>query len=90
MRFAQGGGVIIRTAAPKVRVVDTTGAGDAFNGGFLAALVRGRPLAECLRLGTLVGSLSTRAAGGLDALPSRDEVTRRGDRRPATGDRRPS
>ena len=62
---------VSRVPAPRVRVVDTTGAGDAFNGGFLAALLAGRDLGACLRAGVRTGSLSTRAAGGLDALPRR-------------------
>jgi len=72
--FAIVGGGMLRVAALEVRVVDTTGAGDAFNGGFLAALVRGRDVKDCLRLGVHVGSLSTRAAGGIDGLPSRAEM----------------
>lgn len=67
--LALTGGTVMRAAAPRVRVVDTTGAGDAFNGGFLAALVRGQGVGACLRAGVRVGSFSTRAAGGLDALP---------------------
>ncbi|MCC7033815.1 MAG: carbohydrate kinase family protein [Acidobacteria bacterium] len=74
-------GAIVRVPAPGVRVVDTTGAGDAFNGGFLAALVRGRPLVACLRAGVRVGSLSTRAAGGLDALPFSRDVRGAGRRK---------
>jgi sugar/nucleoside kinase (ribokinase family) len=62
-------GVRRRVPAPRVRVVDTTGAGDAFNGGFLYARLRGRPLRECLAMGNFVGAQSTRAPGGLDALP---------------------
>jgi sugar/nucleoside kinase (ribokinase family) len=54
---------------PRVRVVDTTGAGDAWNGGFLHALLHGASPRECLRVANRVGALSTRAAGGIAALP---------------------
>ncbi len=61
----------IAAPAPRVRAVDTTGAGDAFNGGFLFAWLGGRPPLECLRIGNSVGAASTLAAGGVDALPRR-------------------
>jgi sugar/nucleoside kinase (ribokinase family) len=61
----------IAVAAPRVRVVDTTGAGDAFNGGFLVAFLQGRSRRECLRLGNYAGAQSTRAAGGITSLPIR-------------------
>ena len=64
----------LKAKAPRVRVVDTTGAGDAFNGGFLHALLRGASPRECLRVGNLVGALSTRAAGGVNALPRKAAV----------------
>ena len=60
--------------APRVRAVDTTGAGDAFNGGFLYAFLRGRPPRECLRIGNFVGARSTLAAGGIAGLPRRREL----------------
>lgn len=49
-------GNLVSAAAPKVRVVDTIGAGDVFNAGFLAALARGEALASCLSAGTKVAS----------------------------------
>ena len=65
------GDLDVRVPAPRVPVVDTTGAGDAFNGGFLAAFLDGRTPRECLRLGNRVGARSTLAPGGIDALPTR-------------------
>jgi len=55
----------LRAPAPRVKVVDTTGAGDAFNGGYLAAFVRGRDAATCLREGNKAGAESTTRAGGV-------------------------
>lgn len=51
--------------APRVKVVDTTGAGDAFNAGFLVAWLRGHTPARCLAAGNKVGAASTLKAGGL-------------------------
>ncbi len=64
-------GRILRAPSPPARVIDTTGAGDAFDGGFLAALLRDASITRALRLGTYVGARSTEAAGGIDALPAR-------------------
>ena len=57
------------TAAPgrPVEVVDTTGAGDSFNAGFLAARLSGRPIEEAVAWAAAAGSLSTRAPGGTAA-----------------------
>jgi sugar/nucleoside kinase (ribokinase family) len=54
--------------------VDPVGAGDCFDAGFLAARLAGRPLAECLRLAVACGTLSTRAAGGVDGQPDLAEA----------------
>jgi sugar/nucleoside kinase (ribokinase family) len=53
--------------------MDTTGAGDSFNAGFLASWLAGRPLGDCLRVAGACGSLSTRAAGGTAAQPTIEE-----------------
>jgi ribokinase len=64
----------LRSPAHPVSVVDTTGAGDAFNGGFLFALLSRRSPVDCLRIANWVGGLSTRSAGGINALPRREEL----------------
>lgn len=61
--------VDLYVAAPRVAVVDTTGAGDAFNGGFLHRLLRGGSPRACLAAGNHVGARSTTAPGGTAALP---------------------
>ncbi len=55
----------IHVAAPRVRAVDTTGAGDSFNAGFLVAWMRGKRPEQCLKAGNKLGADSTRKAGGL-------------------------
>jgi ribokinase len=64
-----GSGIDLSAPARPTHVVDTTGAGDAFNAGFLAARLCGGDLHSALRLGNRVGALSTRRAGGIAGLP---------------------
>lgn len=54
--------------------MDTTGAGDCFNAGFLDAWLGGESLDACLRAGNICGALSTRKMGGMDGFPTREEV----------------
>lgn len=53
----------------RVKAVDTTGAGHAFNGGFLCARLRDFSPEATLRLANFVGAMSTRLPGGIAALP---------------------
>ena len=57
-----------------VQVKDTTGAGDAFNGGFLHAISEGLPPDECVILGTITAGLKVTGRGAVDPLPYRKEV----------------
>jgi ribokinase len=68
------GAHVERIPAPEVDAVDTTGAGDSFDAGFLAARLDGRPVADALAYAIACGSLSTRAPGGTDGQATRDEV----------------
>lgn len=53
----------------RVKAVDTTGAGDAFNGGFLCGRLREFSPEATLRLANFVGAMSTRLPGGIAGLP---------------------
>ena len=72
--YAQAGQQSWHSSALNVEVVDTTGAGDAFNAGFLAALLRDLPLETCLRYGNICGGLSTTKRGGTTAVPTLEEL----------------
>jgi len=56
--------------APRVRALDTTGAGDAFNGALAVALARGEPLSRALREAVRAGSASTLRRGAAAAMPT--------------------
>lgn len=77
----QGGKAINSTeiaASPilPVKVVDTVGAGDSFDAGFIFAFLKGMTLQQSIHLACVCGSLSTRAAGGIAGQPSWDEANK--------------
>jgi ribokinase len=65
-----------RVPAFRVAVVDTTAAGDAFNGALAVAAAERRDLAEALGFAAAAGALACTRRGAQPSLPSRDEVER--------------
>lgn len=64
----------IAVPAPKVRAVDTTGAGDTVNGVLAAGLLEGRPLEEAARRAVAAASASVTQAGAREGMPGRAEI----------------
>ncbi len=58
----------------KVNAIDTTGAGDAFNGGFVTALAEGKDVFEACQFGNAVAALSVQKLGTTPSMPTREEV----------------
>jgi sugar/nucleoside kinase (ribokinase family) len=78
-RGAQGaigatGGEVSRVAAEPANVVDTTGAGDCFNAGFLRGWLAGLGLEESLTLGNICGGKAVEAFGGYRGCPREAEL----------------
>ena len=73
--LAVSGDQVIRSAAVAVEGVDSVGAGDSFDAGFLAGHLAGRPPEESLRLANACGALSMRAVGGTGAQPTLAEAS---------------
>lgn len=58
----------------RVEAIDSTGAGDAFNGALACALAEGRPLDEAIVFANAAGALTATRCGAQDALPSRRDI----------------
>jgi sugar/nucleoside kinase (ribokinase family) len=65
---------LIEVPALPTEVVDSTGAGDSFDAGFLAGFLMGEPLRRCLEIGNACGALSTRGIGGTATQPTMVEA----------------
>jgi sugar/nucleoside kinase (ribokinase family) len=67
-------GTVTRVPSLSVDAVDTTGAGDSFDAGFLTGFLAGRPVGDCLALGVAAGALSTVRVGGTASQPTLAEA----------------
>ena len=72
--YSAGKGALHVPAFHAGPVVETTGAGDAFNGGLAVALAEGRDIESALRFGCAVAGLSVTRAGAAASMPSRAEI----------------
>ncbi len=60
----------------RVEAVDTTAAGDAFNGGLVAGLTEGQSLRQAVVWGAAAGAIATTLPGAMPSMPSRDTFDR--------------
>jgi len=72
--FVSAEGICEIIPAYKVNAIDTTGAGDAFNGGLLTALLEGKPLCEAARFANALAALSVQKLGTTLSMPTRAEI----------------
>jgi hypothetical protein len=68
------GGTMVHAPAIEVEPLDTTGSGDAFDAGFLAAWLERKPLETCLAWGNIVGGRSTLGPGGTSVRTTRRDI----------------
>ncbi len=69
----------IRQKAFPVQAVDTTAAGDTFTGFFIGSLLRGEPLADCVKWASAAAAISVTRMGAAASIPTMDEVRARLD-----------
>jgi ribokinase len=72
--IAVGDGKVFRVKSIPVRAVDATGAGDAFDGGFLHGYLAGWRLEDCLRAGNVCGAWATTSPGGSSTIVPRRKL----------------
>lgn len=68
------GNQIIRVAGYKTKAVDTTGAGDTFNGAFAHAIIEGKSIEEAVRFANITASLSVEKFGAQGGMPRIEDV----------------
>lgn len=68
------GSDVVRVAAPRVAVVDSTGAGDTFCGAYAAAVSEGSNPVEAVRFAVAAASLSVQREGAVPSIPGRGDI----------------
>lgn len=76
--IARRGGELVVSPALKVNVIDTVGAGDSFDAGFIFGWLNGLTLQKSLEIACACGSLSTKSAGGTSGQASLNMLTKLG------------
>ena len=64
----------VSVVPPKVKVIDTVGAGDSFAGAFIVALAEGQSHRDALKFANAAGALATLKSGAQSSIPLRDEI----------------
>jgi len=72
--FVNDAGDSYMVPARKVKAVDTTAAGDTYNGAMCVALAEGKPLKEALEFATKASAIAVTRMGAQPSIPSREEV----------------
>ena len=73
--FMLENGQLVRIPACKAKAVDTTAAGDTFNGALCVALSEGKPMAEAIRFANQAAAISVTRMGAWRSIPRREELS---------------
>lgn len=69
------GGAIMHKPVPKVKVVDTTAAGDSFSGALAVSIAKGGHIDDAIDFANVVGTLTVTKKGAQSSLPTLEDVT---------------
>jgi sugar/nucleoside kinase (ribokinase family) len=74
--LVSSGGDVFTSPGFKVKVPDTTGSGDAFDGGFVLAMMEGLGAARAAAFANAVGAITATGLGAVAPLPTREQTLR--------------